>query len=69
MKKLEEIAGIYRQAGLGSMPAAIIQHASLPRQKKVVCKAEDLFEAAAEAELTHPAIIIIGNVIKIKNEL
>ncbi|SMD07296.1 uroporphyrinogen-III C-methyltransferase [Pedobacter nyackensis] len=62
MKKLVEIAGIYKDAGLGDMPAAIIQHATLPNQKKVVCKAEDLSIAAAEGGLTYPAIIIIGKV-------
>lgn len=64
MKKLAEIAGIYKEAGLGAMPAAIIQHASLPKQKKVVCKAEDLPEAAAQGGLTYPAIIIIGKVVE-----
>lgn len=64
MKKLAEIAGIYKEAGLGAMPAAIIQHASLPKQKKVVCKVEDLPEAAAQGGLTYPAIIIIGKVVE-----
>jgi len=62
MKKLVEIAAIYKDAGLGGMPAAIIQHATLPNQKMVVCKAEDLCKAAAEGGLTYPAIIIIGKV-------
>lgn len=63
MKKLEEIADIYKQAGLGAMPAAIIQHATLPHQKKVVCKAEELPQAAVNNGLTYPAIIIIGKVV------
>lgn len=65
MKKLEEIAAIYKAAGLAAMPAAIIQHASLPQQKKVVCKAGDLPEAAAQGGLTYPAIIIIGKVVEV----
>ncbi|SDL40129.1 uroporphyrin-III C-methyltransferase [Pedobacter sp. ok626] len=64
MKKLEEIAGIYMDAGLGDMPAAIIQHASLPHQKKVVCTAQNLSEAAALGGLTYPAIIVIGKVVE-----
>lgn len=63
MKKLEEIGGIYKRAGLGEMPAAIIQHASLPHQKKVICTAQDLAAAAAKEGLTYPAIIIIGKVV------
>lgn len=67
MKKLEEIAGIYRRAGLGAMPAAIIQHASLPHQKKVVCTAQDLSDAASRGGLTYPAIIVIGKVVEVRS--
>ena len=63
MKKLEEIGGIYQRAGLGEMPAAIIQHASLPHQKKVICTVQNLAAAAAKEGLTYPAIIIIGKVV------
>jgi len=64
MKKLREIADIYIDKGYGDMPAAIIQHASLPNRKIAKGKAKDLFEKvlagnqwssfgyiAAEAEL------------------
>lgn len=64
MKKLEEIANIYKIAGLGDMPAAIIQHASLPQQKKVICVVKDLYSAAAREGLTYPAIIVIGKVVE-----
>jgi uroporphyrin-III C-methyltransferase len=67
MKKLEEIAGIYVNAGLGEMPAAIIQHASLPHQKKVICSVQDLVAAAANGGLTYPAIIIIGKVVGLRD--
>jgi len=63
MKKLAEIAGIYQQSGLGAMPAAMIQHASLPQQKKVICKVKDLEAAGAGAGISYPAIIIIGEVV------
>ncbi|SDC14553.1 uroporphyrinogen-III C-methyltransferase [Pedobacter soli] len=66
MKKVAEISKAYCDAGLGTMPAAIIQHATLPHQKQVVCLANNLQEAAEEAGLTYPAIIIIGNVVQAK---
>jgi uroporphyrin-III C-methyltransferase len=66
MKKLPEIAATYINADLGDMPAAIIQHASLPNQRKVICVAKDLESAAATASMTYPAIIIIGPVVNIK---
>ncbi|RYD88415.1 MAG: hypothetical protein EOP54_27285 [Sphingobacteriales bacterium] len=64
MKKLQEIADTYIYAGRGTTPAAIIQHASLPHQKKVVCNIEDLPGAALNSGLSHPAIILIGDVVK-----
>src|SRR5476651_846116 len=60
MKKLTEIAQTYIDAGNGHMPAAIIQHASLPHQKSVRGAIKDLPKLAEEAHLTHPSIIIIG---------
>jgi len=68
MKKLDEISETYKNAGLGNMPAAIIQHATLPQQKKVTCEVKDLQETAAASGLTYPAILIIGKVVKAKEQ-
>ncbi len=68
MKKLAEISETYFNAGLGSVPAAIIQHATLPNQKHVVCEVANLREAAAKNRLTSPAIIIIGEVVKVSEK-
>jgi uroporphyrin-III C-methyltransferase len=62
MKKLKEIAAVYIEAAKGDMPAAIIQHATLPHQKSVKGKIKNLPELAERNHLTHPAIIIIGEV-------
>jgi uroporphyrin-III C-methyltransferase len=62
MKKLSEIAQTYIDAGNGDMPAAIIQHASLPHQRSVKGLIKTLPQLAHEHGLTHPAIIIIGGV-------
>jgi uroporphyrin-III C-methyltransferase len=64
MKKMEEISNTYIKGGLGSMPAAIIQNATLAHQKQVICEVKDLSEAASREGLAYPAIIIIGNVVK-----
>src|ERR1700754_906569 len=63
MKKLDAIATTYVEAGKGSTPAAIIQHASLPTRKIVKGQIQDLPSIAASAQLTYPAIIIIGSVV------
>ncbi len=60
MKKLSEIAQTYIDAGNGNIPAAIIQHASLPHQRSVRGIIQDLPRLAEEQHLTHPAVIIIG---------
>lgn len=65
MKKLGEIAGIYLQEGLGETPAAIIEHGSLPHQRMAVGVAAALPAMADEYRLSHPAIIVIGEVVTI----
>lgn len=65
MKKLPEIVQTYIDAGNGNMPAAIIQHASLPQQKSVKGVIQDMPQLAEEHHLTHPAIIIIGRVVEV----
>lgn len=65
MKQLDAIANTYIEAGKGDMPAAIIQHASLPIQKSVKGMAKDLPAMSASGQLTYPAIIIIGAVVNL----
>ena len=65
MKKLREIAAIYLQEGLGEMPAAIIQHGSLSHQRMAVGVAAALPMMAEEYRLTHPAVIVIGEVVAV----
>jgi uroporphyrin-III C-methyltransferase len=67
MKKLQEIAQTYIEAGSGDIPAAIIQHASMPNQKSVKGFVKDLAGIAESKGLTYPAIIIIGEVTNLVN--
>lgn len=57
------------QAGLlGALapttPAAVVQHASLPQQRQVVCTLAGLADAVEEAGLGSPAIIVVGDVLR-----
>jgi len=63
MKKLAEIAGLYRQEGFAAMPAAIIQNGSRSDQRVAVGTAGELVQLAAAHGLSHPAIILIGEVV------
>lgn len=65
MKQLDIIASTYVTAGNGDMPAAIIQHASLPHQKSAKGLVKDLPALAASKQLTFPSIIIIGPVVNL----
>jgi len=62
VKKLPDIARVYEEEGQGAMPAAIIQHASMANRKVVRGKISELPALAAASQITHPAIIIIGQV-------
>jgi len=67
MKKLQEIAQTYIDSGNGDLPAAIIQHASMPNQKSAKGLIKDLPAIAESKQLTYPAIIIIGAVTSLVN--
>jgi len=66
MRKLDEIARTYVLYGRGDTPAAVIQHASLPQQRQVICKVKDLVRACRQQGLGHPAIIVIGDVVSLQ---
>lgn len=66
MRKLAEIARTYLMNGKGDKPAAIIQHISRPDGKKVVCKVRDLVRAGQAEGMSHPAIIVIGEVVNLQ---
>lgn len=44
------------------MPAAVVERGTLPRQRKVISTLKKLPEAAAEAKIVSPAIIVVGRV-------
>jgi len=68
MSKLAEIARIYVQAGKGTLPACIIENASLSSQRKVHCCVQALPVVASEKKLGNPAIILIGAVAGLASE-
>lgn len=68
MKKAAEIARVYKEEGKGEMPVIVIQHASLPQQRSVAGRIKDLPALIESNKLTHPAIIIIGEVVDVKKQ-
>ncbi|MHB1176977.1 MAG: uroporphyrinogen-III C-methyltransferase [Daejeonella sp.] len=62
MKNLPNIIFEAINCGKGSTPAALIQNASLPGMKIVRGKVKELEILANENDITHPALIVIGEV-------
>ncbi|MBC7887376.1 MAG: uroporphyrinogen-III C-methyltransferase [Ferruginibacter sp.] len=64
MSKLEAIMDIFVTNGKGETPVAIIQDGTTPKEKIIIGKVKDIFFKSQYAELTNPAIIIVGEVVK-----
>ncbi|MFN3852290.1 MAG: uroporphyrinogen-III C-methyltransferase [Spirosomataceae bacterium] len=63
MSKINQISQIYNDLGRGNLPAAIIQNATLKKQKYGIGQVGDLSQIAQNEQLSNPAIIIIGEVV------
>ena len=63
-KKLPEIVKSYTKNGKSNTSIAIIQNGSLPNEKLVVGKINNILDLAKTANIGAPAIIIIGDVVK-----
>jgi len=70
MHNLERIVAAIIRAGLaGDTPAAVIASATTPKQRILVSSLEKLPAAAREQKFEPPAIVVIGNVVKMRSEL
>jgi uroporphyrin-III C-methyltransferase len=64
MNKLDEIIAIYQNNRTDDLPVAIIQNGTKDTQKKVVGSISSIKKMVEEHQLSSPAIIIIGEVVK-----
>jgi uroporphyrin-III C-methyltransferase len=70
MHNLERITTAMREAGLAaSTPAAVIVSASTPKQRIVVSTLDKLAGAARAQKFEPPAIVVIGEIVKLRDEL
>jgi uroporphyrin-III C-methyltransferase len=65
MSKLEAIMEIFAAAGKKTTPVAIIQDGTTDREKIVIGTVNDIYFKAQYAGLTNPAIIMVGEVVKL----
>ncbi|MFB2119358.1 uroporphyrinogen-III C-methyltransferase [Parapedobacter sp. 2B3] len=69
MRKLSEIARTYVMHGKGDTPAAIVQDATKPDGRRATCAVRDLVKCSREANMGNPAIIVIGEVVALREVL
>lgn len=65
LNKLKEITKIYAEQGKANSAVAIIQNGSLPTENIVLGTIETIVEIAEEEKIGAPAIIIVGDVVKL----
>lgn len=68
LKKLPEIAALFKQFGKGDTPVAVIQNGTLPSQKQVVGTASTIVDLVREEDLGAPGIIIAGDVVRFADQ-
>jgi uroporphyrin-III C-methyltransferase len=69
MHKLDEIISIYKQNRADDLPIAIIQNGTRSDEKKVIGTISSIKRRVDQQEITSPAIIIIGEVVKQVSEI
>ncbi|MCW8911058.1 MAG: SAM-dependent methyltransferase, partial [Gammaproteobacteria bacterium] len=53
----------------GSTPVALVQKGTTPEQKTIIATLETLVETVEQHDLKPPTLIIVGNVVKLKEKL
>lgn len=70
MRKLDSLAELLIEHGRpADTPAAVVQWASLPRQRTVVGTLSNIHALASEAGLGLPALTIVGEVVRLRESL
>lgn len=69
MSRLEEIMEIFNEHGKGNTPVAIIQDGTTVHAKIVIGTVKDIFYKSQYAGLTNPAIIVVGEVVRLHSSL
>jgi uroporphyrin-III C-methyltransferase len=68
MSKLEAITDIFAGCGKSDTPVAIIQDGTTEKEKMVIGKVRDIAFKAQYAGLSNPAIIVVGEVVKLASQ-
>lgn len=69
LQQLDKIAAHYQQNGLAELPVVVIQNGSLENQKTAFGTMENIVEEVVKNKVETPAIIVIGEVVNLKNRI
>ncbi len=65
MSQLEKICEVFTKFGKSQTSVAIIQNGTLPTERVLIGKVENIVAKVAEIKISSPAIIVIGEVVKL----
>jgi len=68
MSKLDKIVEVFVANGKSDLPIAIVQNATWSNQRSVIGRIENIKQKVKENAITNPAVIIIGEVVKISSK-
>ncbi len=68
LSKLNEITEIYIKSGKGNENIAVISNGSLPTQKTAIGNISNIIQKVKQGDIKSPAVIVIGEVVKLKDE-
>ncbi|UJH92898.1 uroporphyrinogen-III C-methyltransferase [Antarcticibacterium sp. 1MA-6-2] len=68
MSKLSEIVSIFTKHGKAEIPVAIIQNGTKENERRAIGKISNIEKKVAGANLSSPAIIVIGEVVEFAND-
>jgi uroporphyrin-III C-methyltransferase len=69
MGKLSDIVALFKQEGKDELPVAIIQNGTTPIEKIGIGTVQTIEKIVAENQLSNPAIIVLGTVVKHREQL
>ena len=69
MSKLAEITALFRESGKKDTPVAIIQDGTTSKERIGVGTVDTIETVVQELKLTNPSIIVIGEVVKHREQL
>ena len=69
MSKLPQIVKLFQAEGKNDLPVAIIQNGTTSREKVGIGTVDSILDVVKNQDLRNPAIIVLGDVVKHREEI